>query len=171
MSIQTDTLYMKSVFSIMNRILKVLERSMDDSEFDLDNFTAEKFGISDNKFARILKMLVDDGYIEGVKVIDRLLGDKGLSKDDIELIVPHQANKRIIETLAIKSQIPESKWFVNLDKYGNTSAASIPLALNEVVEDVLAARDVDQMDGKRILSVAFGGGLSYGGFLLKIRKK
>lgn len=62
---------MKSVFSIMNRILKVLERSMDDSEFDLDNFTAEKFGISDNKFARILKMLVDDGYIEGVKVIDR----------------------------------------------------------------------------------------------------
>ena len=71
MSIQTENLYMKSVFSIMNRILKVLERSMDDSEFDLDNFTAEKFGISDNKFARILKMLVDDGYIEGVKVIDR----------------------------------------------------------------------------------------------------
>ena len=71
MSIQTENLYMKSVFSTMNRILKVLERSMDDSEFDLDNFTAEKFGISDNKFARILKMLVDDGYIEGVKVIDR----------------------------------------------------------------------------------------------------
>ena len=71
MSIQTEDLYMKSVFSTMNRILKVLERSMDDSEFDLDNFTAEKFGISDNKFARILKMLVDDGYIEGVKVIDR----------------------------------------------------------------------------------------------------
>ena len=71
MSIQTENLYMKSVFSIMNRILKVLERSMDDSEFDLDNFTAEKFGISDNKFARILKMLVDDGYIEGIKVIDR----------------------------------------------------------------------------------------------------
>ena len=44
---------------------------MDDSEFDLDNFTAERFGISDNKFARILKMLVDDGYIEGIKVIDR----------------------------------------------------------------------------------------------------
>ena len=71
MSIQTENLYMKSVFSIMNRILKELERSMDDSEFDLDNFTAEKFGISDNKFARILKMLVDDGYIEGIKVIDR----------------------------------------------------------------------------------------------------
>ena len=71
MNIQTENLYMKSVFSIMNRILKVLERSMDDSEFDLDNFTAEKFGISDNKFARILKMLVDDGYIEGVKVSDR----------------------------------------------------------------------------------------------------
>ena len=71
MNIQADNIYMKSVFSIMNRILKVLERSMDDSEFDLDNFIAEKFGISDNKFARILKMLVDDGYIEGIKVIDR----------------------------------------------------------------------------------------------------
>ena len=52
MSIQTDNLYMKSVFTIMNRILKVLERSMDDNEFDLDNFTAEKFGISDIKNAR-----------------------------------------------------------------------------------------------------------------------
>ena len=71
MNIRTDNLYMKSVFSIMNSILKVLEHSMDDSSFNLDDFTAEKFGISDNKFARILKMLVEGGYIEGVKVIDR----------------------------------------------------------------------------------------------------
>ena len=71
MNIETDNLYMKSVFSIMNRILKVLEHSMDDSSFNLDDFTAKKFGISDNKFARILKLLVEDGYIEGVKVIDR----------------------------------------------------------------------------------------------------
>lgn len=71
MNIQTDSLYMKSVFCIMNRILKVLEHSMDDSSFNFDDFTAQKFGISDNKFARILKMLVEEGYIEGVKVIDR----------------------------------------------------------------------------------------------------
>lgn len=135
-----------------------------DSRFSLDEKKYPYIGMNGRQ---IYKFATD----VGVKVIDRLLGDKGLSKDDIELIVPHQANKRIIETLTIKSQIPESKWFVNLDKYGNTSAASIPLALNEVVEDVLVARDVDQMDGKRILSVAFGGGLSYGGFLLKIRKK
>lgn len=62
---------MKSVFSTINRILKVLEHSMDDSSFNLDDFTAKKFGISENKFARILKLLIDDGYIEGVKVIDR----------------------------------------------------------------------------------------------------
>lgn len=71
MNIETDNLYMKSVFSTINRILKVLEHSMDDSSFNLDDFTAKKFGISENKFARILKLLIDDGYIEGVKVIDR----------------------------------------------------------------------------------------------------
>ena len=135
-----------------------------DSRFSLDEDKYPYIGMNGRQ---IYKFATD----VGVKVVDKLLGDRGLSRDDIELIVPHQANKRIIETLAIKSQIPEDKWFVNLDKYGNTSAASIPLALNEVVEDVLSERDLDQMDGKRILSIAFGGGLSYGGFLLRIRKK
>lgn len=107
----------------------------------------------------------------GVKVIDRLLESNCISKDDIEFLVPHQANKRIIETLALKSQIPDDRWFVNLDEYGNTSAASIPLALNELVEKVLPDRKLEQIDGRRIISLAFGGGLSYGGFLLKIRKK
>lgn len=135
-----------------------------DSRFSLDEDKYPYIGMNGRQ---IYKFATD----VGVKVVDKLLGDRGLSRDDIELIVPHQANKRIIETLAIKSQIPEDKWFVNLDKYGNTSAASVPLALNEVVEDVLSERDLDQMDGKRILSIAFGGGLSYGGFLLRIRKK
>lgn len=101
----------------------------------------------------------------GVKVIDRLLKRNNISSEDIVMVVAHQANKRIIQTLAEKSSLKIEKWFINLDKYGNTSSASVALALDEALEKT----DFEEYKGKYLLSLAFGGGLSYGGILFNIK--
>ena len=78
-----DNTIMGSAFVTINRMLKYIERSLDDDVFDLDNFSHEKFKISENRFFRYLKMLADCGYIEGVKVTD--LGEKDdFDADDYE---------------------------------------------------------------------------------------
>jgi 3-oxoacyl-[acyl-carrier-protein] synthase-3 len=74
--------------------------------------------------------------------------------------VPHQANSRIITASAKRYGIEESKFFMNIDRYANTSAASIPLALSEMEEKGLLK------SGQRIILVGFGAGLTYGGNLL-----
>lgn len=101
----------------------------------------------------------------GVKVIDELLQKNDISSEDIVMVIPHQANKRIIQTLAEKSNLGIEKWFINLDKYGNTSSASVPIALDEALKDV----DFKKNRGKYLLTLAFGGGLSYGGILFSIK--
>ena len=86
----------------------------------------------------------------------------GLTVADIDLMVPHQANMRIVE--AVAKRLGEGvidKVFLNLDRYGNTSAASIPLALSEAV----ASGKIKS--GDKILMVAFGGGLSWGGTVVE----
>lgn len=100
----------------------------------------------------------------GVKVIEELLLKNNIDKKNVCLIIPHQSNQRIIETLVIKSKIEIEKWFVNLEKYGNTSSASVPIALDEA----LGKFDFQSNKGKYIIMLAFGGGLSYGASLLKI---
>jgi 3-oxoacyl-[acyl-carrier-protein] synthase III len=80
---------------------------------------------------------------------------------DINLLIPHQANRRIIEATGKRVGIPEERIFVNLHKYGNTSAASIPIALDE------ANRSGRIAEGDLILLDAFGGGFTYGSALLK----
>jgi 3-oxoacyl-[acyl-carrier-protein] synthase-3 len=85
----------------------------------------------------------------------------GLGLEDIDLVIPHQANVRIIEGLAKSLDFPMEKVFVNVGSYGNTSAASVPLALNEAV----AAGRVKK--GDRILLVAFGAGLTSGAIALE----
>lgn len=85
----------------------------------------------------------------------------GYTVDDIDLVVPHQANRRIITALADRLNLPIEKVFFNLQKYGNTSSASIPIALAEAVaEDRLH-------EGDRVLLAAFGGGLSWGAMTLE----
>jgi len=79
----------------------------------------------------------------------------GLTLDDIDLLIPHQANLRIIELAARHLGMPMDKVFVNLDRYGNTSAASIPIALNEAVEQGLLR------DGMNVCLVGFGAGLTW----------
>ena len=84
------------------------------------------------------------------------LHDSGLTADDVDLMVPHQANIRIIEATAKYAGIPMEKVFVNLDRYGNMSSASIPVALDEAREQGLVG------DGANILTAAFGAGLTWG---------
>jgi len=80
----------------------------------------------------------------------------GLTIDDISLVLPHQANIRIIESAARGLKIPMEQVFVNLDKYGNTSSASIPIALCEA----LAEEKIQP--GDRVVAVGFGAGLTWG---------
>ena len=85
----------------------------------------------------------------------------GLTPDQVDLVIPHQANIRIIEHVSKAINYPMEKIFVNLDKYGNTSAASIPIALSEAVA---AGR---LMPGDVFCTVAFGGGYTSGAFVTR----
>ncbi len=95
------------------------------------------------------------------EVARHLLAAQGLTANDLALIVPHQANLRIIHALAQYLEVPYEQIFVNLERYGNTSAASIPLALDE------ARRSGRLKRGDLVLLVAFGAGLTYGGALVR----
>ncbi|WP_301398761.1 beta-ketoacyl-ACP synthase III [Thermodesulfobacterium sp.] len=95
------------------------------------------------------------------KIALELLERNGFSKEDLDLLVPHQANLRIIEYLRDRLNLPKEKVFVNIDKYGNTSAASIPIALYE------AEKEGVLKEGDLVLLVAFGGGFTFGGVLLR----
>lgn len=85
----------------------------------------------------------------------------GITTDDIDWFVPHQANIRIIETAAKKLGVSMDKFIVTLDHYGNTSSASIPLALCEGIEKGLIKR------GQKLALIGFGAGLTYGGIILE----
>jgi len=91
-----------------------------------------------------------------VESTDAVLAKANLTKADVTFLVPHQANKRIIDATARYLDLPEDKVIVNIAEYGNTSAASIPMALSETVR---AGRI---KAGDLIVFVAFGGGLSWG---------
>ena len=85
----------------------------------------------------------------------------GITKDDIDWFIPHQANVRIIETAAKKLGVSMDKFIITLDHFGNTSSASIPLALNEGIEKGLIKR------GQKLALIGFGAGLTYGGIILE----
>ncbi len=93
--------------------------------------------------------------------INQALAQAGLTIDQIKLIVPHQANARIIQAAARALKISEDRFMLNLDRYGNTSAASIPIALCEAVQQ----RRI--VDDDYIVFVGFGGGLAWGAMVVK----
>jgi 3-oxoacyl-[acyl-carrier-protein] synthase-3 len=93
--------------------------------------------------------------------IEQVLTRRGMSVDDVDFFVFHQANARIIDLVVRKYHIPAEKYYKNIDKYGNTSAASIPLVLSEL-QDLGKVRS-----GSRVLVVGFGGGLTWGGALVE----
>jgi len=89
------------------------------------------------------------------------LKEAGLKPSDIDLVVPHQANLRIIKAVAEKLGLPMEKVFVNVNRYGNTSAASIPIALYEAFKEEKLKR------GMNVLLTAMGGGLTWGSMVIR----
>lgn len=96
------------------------------------------------------------------KSINRLLEMDGSRLDMISKIIPHQANYRIVEGVADLKNIPLNKFFLNLEHYGNTSAASIPIALDEYVQEQ------PLRPGDKLMLVGFGAGLTWGGALINL---
>jgi 3-oxoacyl-[acyl-carrier-protein] synthase-3 len=90
----------------------------------------------------------------------RVLETAGLNISEVDLVIPHQANIRIIEAVTKRLGVEDGRVFINIDRYGNTSSASIPIALDE------ARREGRIGEGSMILMTAFGGGLSWGASLV-----
>lgn len=96
--------------------------------------------------------------------VENLIKDAGLKTEDIDYMVPHQANIRIIKAVQERIGISDDKVITNLEYYGNTSAASIPIALVEGVKS-------RQMElGSRVLLCGFGAGMTWGGAIVRLRK-
>ncbi len=93
---------------------------------------------------------------------DRALDAARLTGDDIDLLIPHQANIRIIEATAKHSNISMDKVYVNVDRYGNTSSASIPIALDEAIERKVVG------PGSTLLLVAFGAGFTWASMVIRL---
>jgi 3-oxoacyl-[acyl-carrier-protein] synthase III len=96
-----------------------------------------------------------------VSSASKVLDECGLTVDDVDVYVPHQANKRIIDHAAGKLGIPEEKVVVNVDRYGNTSSGSIPLALADAVADGRVR------EGELVLMTGMGAGLTWGSALIE----
>lgn len=91
---------------------------------------------------------------------EKVLSKAGVDKKDIDLFIPHQANIRIINSAMERLELPEDKVVINVDRYANTSAASVPLALVEAQETGRIK------EGDTVLMVGFGGGLTWGASVL-----
>jgi len=91
-----------------------------------------------------------------------VLERNGVTVEDLDLVVPHQANKRINEFVSQKMSIPPEKVVHNIQKYGNTTAASIPLALSEAIQEGRAKK------GDLVLMPAFGSGFTWGAALVRL---
>jgi len=92
---------------------------------------------------------------------ERLLQEQNLTLDQVKWFIPHQANLRIIEATANRLNFPMERVALNVDRYANTSSASIPIALDELVRDGSIQR------GDIVLMAAFGAGLTSGAVLIK----
>jgi 3-oxoacyl-[acyl-carrier-protein] synthase-3 len=119
----------------------------------------------ENRNGRFIRMDGKEVFKFAVKALEEsveaVLKKAGLALDDLDLLIPHQANLRIIEHVMKKFNLPEKKVYVNLMKYGNTSAASIPLALDE------ALKEGRIKDGEIIVLSGFGAGLTCGSNLIR----
>lgn len=90
-----------------------------------------------------------------------VLAKADVDMEDIAYVIPHQANARIIDVVAHKLKMDDSKFYKNMEHYGNTSSASVPMALNELNEKGLIQR------GDKIILTGFGGGMTWGTMLVE----
>lgn len=116
-----------------------------------------------------LQMSGSDVFKFAIKVMGeaavKALDDAGLSSSDVDCLVPHQANIRIIQSAAKRLKLPMEKVMVNVDKYGNTSSGSIPIALNEALQDgKIKKNDI-------VVLVGFGAGLTWASCVMKWYKE
>ena len=122
-------------------------------------------GVASNQKAGHIKMKGKEVFKHAVKKlvssIQFSLKKNKLKKEDIDWIIPHQANKRIMDMCAIKLCVPKSKVIVTVDQYSNTSTASIPLTLDYALSNKIIKR------GQIIILEAIGGGLTWGCSILK----
>ena len=94
------------------------------------------------------------------EMVEKLVARNGISRDDVQYVIPHQANARIILAAARKMEVPAEKIVVNLDRFGNTSAASIPLSYPDIYESL--------EPGRYVVTVGFGFGLTWAANLYRI---
>lgn len=156
------------------------DRGIIDIEVHADGAGAQLLWIeapASNHMPRITHEMIDDGRVwpqmngkqvfrwateKMPEVSKSVLARNGLGIGDIKLLVPHQANKRINEFVANKLELPPEKVVHNIHKYGNTTAASIPLALSEAIADGRAG------EGDLVLLAAFGSGFTWGAGLVRL---
>jgi 3-oxoacyl-[acyl-carrier-protein] synthase-3 len=95
-------------------------------------------------------------------VLMEVIQDAGIRQSDIDLLIPHQANMRIIQALGKRLEVPEERVYVNVDRYGNTSAATIPIAIDE------ARRTGRVGPGSLLVMAAFGSGATWGAAVVRL---
>ncbi|TGY43400.1 ketoacyl-ACP synthase III [Clostridium sartagoforme] len=140
---------------------KLGEKTLVAAEINLNT----PFAKSENIEKRYIEMKGGEVFKFAVSILPEIVNDvldKGNENlENIKYIVPHQANSRIIDEAARRLKVNREKFYVNVDKYGNTSAASIPIALSELSEKGLINK------GDKIILAAFGGGLTWASTLIK----
>lgn len=95
------------------------------------------------------------------EIIEELIENSNICRDTLDCIILHQANRRIIESVSKRTKIPIDKFIVNIDKVGNTSSASIPIAINHAIGKKKIST------GDKVMLIGFGGGLSWGGVIFE----
>ena len=144
--------------TVGSRDVYLPERALTSGDEDGDSFRPSRelhrLHMNGREVYRFANRVVADSVREVARKAD-------LEIEDIDLIVPHQANQRIMEMVAKQLKVPEEKLYSNVSRYGNTSAASIPLAMVEAIEEGRV------QPGDNVVFVGFGGGLSWAAMALR----
>jgi 3-oxoacyl-[acyl-carrier-protein] synthase-3 len=124
--------------------------------------TAETIALRENTFKMAGKSVFVFATEMVPRLIDEVVAKAGITLNDIDYLIPHQANVRIIDFISKKKGIGKDRFLLNLDRFGNTAAASVGLVLDENLKNGVLK------PGHRVLMMGFGGGLSWGGILLQL---
>jgi 3-oxoacyl-[acyl-carrier-protein] synthase III len=124
--------------------------------------TAETIALKENTFKMAGKSVFVFATEMVPRLIDEIIAKAGITLDEVDYLIPHQANVRIIDFISKKKGIGKERFLLNLDRFGNTAAASVGLVLDENLKSGVLK------PGHRVLMMGFGGGLSWGGILLQI---
>jgi 3-oxoacyl-[acyl-carrier-protein] synthase-3 len=156
------TSYLKSKGNIGKNIVSVALKPKGMFAVDADNPKYNKFEENEENTINMTGREVYRFAVTAMpEAIENVCEQSGIDVSQIDLIIPHQANLRIIETAAKNLNVDMSKMYSNVDRYGNTSSVSIPLCLNELKRSGRIKR------GDRICLVGFGAGLTYGAVLME----